>query len=103
LQYRLGNPVHAGVSRQICLQAPHNVVVIPKGGYMTCGNFSEKALPQEWPIFLPALLAVVDVLEIAPGGRRNCLFYEFPIVLSEDEPSPQVRQKIEVSGWVCLV
>ena len=35
-----------------------------------------------------ALVAVFDVLEIAPDGRGNRLSYAFAIVLSENEPSP---------------
>jgi histidine triad (HIT) family protein len=51
-------------------QAPVHVLVIPKGGYVSMDDFSEKAAPDELTAFFRAVGSIARTLGLAQNGYR---------------------------------
>ncbi|MBK5945347.1 histidine triad nucleotide-binding protein [Rhodobacter veldkampii DSM 11550] len=63
--------VHTLAFRDIRPQAPHHVLVIPKGPYVTLDHFAEAATEAEIVDFTRAVAKVCQMLGVQPGNGGN--------------------------------
>ena len=61
---------HALAFRDIRPQAPVHVLIIPKGGYVSSSDFSEKASAEELVGFMRAIRAVAEKMGVLESGYR---------------------------------
>jgi len=62
---------HSLAFNDVYPQAPHHVLVIPKGKYVNYDHFASEASDTEIVDFTRTISAVCDILQITPGENGN--------------------------------
>lgn len=62
---------HTLAFEDIAPQAPHHVLVIPKGAYVTCDHFASEASDAEIVDFNRTVARICKMLDICPGDGRD--------------------------------